>query len=84
MIQDTNGKSLSKERIKEVLELGGCHFHESLQDDTQLLVAANPNVFTGIVEEAMQMNIYVMGEDEFWELNTGIYKYRISTLKRIM
>ena len=75
IIQDRYGEILSLNEIRNVIELGGSRIHNTIQDDTELLIAANPNDYNNKILEALQMNIYVMSEKEFWESNKQILDY---------
>ncbi len=76
-IKDIHGDPLSWEEIKRVLELGRVIVHNSFQEDTEMVIAADPDDYSEAVMFALQKGIMVVSEQEFWRLNKQLINYAV-------
>ena len=76
-IKDIHGDPLSRDEIKRVLELGGVIVNDSFQEDTEIVIAADPDEYSDTVMSALQKGVSVVTEHEFWRLNKQLINYAV-------
>ena len=77
LAHDKKGNPLTHSDMKRIIELGGSIVHDFIQEDTQILLAANPNEYSDRTMEALEKRITIIGELDFWDINKKLVDYKI-------